>query len=112
MICLAKVSEEFTNFILDQLALWEEVDIRKMFGGIGLYSRGVMFGVIYEDTVFLKVDDLSREKYESHGSGPFIPFQGRPTIKSYYEVPSDILLNRQSFVEWADEALVVAIESK
>ena len=41
-----------------------------MFGGVGLYHRGVFFGIIAGDTLYLKVDDTSRREYESAGMGP------------------------------------------
>ena len=40
------VSDEFLEFLLDQLSGWGGVTARKMFGGAGLYRDGKMFGLI------------------------------------------------------------------
>ena len=54
-----KVSEPFKSFVLDQLEELGDVAPRSMFGGIGLYCRGVFFGLIASDVLYLKVDDTN-----------------------------------------------------
>ncbi len=44
------VSDEFVDYVIDQLSAWAYVSARKMFGGAGLYCDGMMFGLI-ADTV-------------------------------------------------------------
>ena len=40
------VSDEFVDYVVDQLSAWGEVSSRKMFGGAGLHRDGTMFGLI------------------------------------------------------------------
>ena len=63
------VSDEFLEYILDQLSAWGDVTARKMFGGAGLYRDEKMFGLIADDVVYLKVDDSNREAFVQAGSG-------------------------------------------
>lgn len=44
-----------------------------MFGGVGIYSRDVFFGIIDRDTLYLKTDASNRQDFEVAGSGPFRP---------------------------------------
>jgi DNA transformation protein and related proteins len=97
----------FLQFVLDRLG---ELDVtaRSMFGGNGLYSGGLMFGIVYDDALYLKVDDDNREGYLDAGSEPFSPNE-RQTLTSYYEVPSDIV-DSVALVDWADAAISAAAD--
>ena len=55
------ISDEFVDYVIDQLSDWGEVSARKMFGGAGLYREGAMFGLIADDVAYLKVDDTNRK---------------------------------------------------
>ena len=55
-----KVSDTFKAFVLDQLEELGDVTPKSMFGGVGLYHRGVFFGIIARDTLYLKVGDANR----------------------------------------------------
>jgi DNA transformation protein and related proteins len=98
------VSDAFKTFVLDQL---EELDVtpRSMFGGIGLYSHGVFFGIMAGDTLYLKIDESTKPDYVRAGSGPFKPFADRPDSVHYYAVPVDILESRRDLGEWAGKAI-------
>ena len=104
------VSDEFMDYVIDQLKDWGEVSARKMFGGAGLYCDGVMFGLIADDVAYLKVDDSNREDFVKAGSSAFNPFpeKTKTYIMSYYEIPADVLEDRQLLNQWAECALTVA----
>ncbi|MBA7646146.1 hypothetical protein ES703_53908 [subsurface metagenome] len=78
------VSDEFTDFVIDQLSAWAEVSARKMFGGAGLYCDGVMFGLIADDVIYLKVDDSNRDDFIKAGSSPFQPYPDKADSSVYY----------------------------
>ncbi len=48
-----------------------------MFGATGLFSHGVMFGLVKDDTLFLGVDDGNRPAREDAGGVPFTYRHGR-----------------------------------
>jgi DNA transformation protein len=108
------ISDEFIDYVIDQLATWGEVSARKMFGGAGLYCDGVMFGLIADDVAFLKVDDSNREDFVKTGSSAFNPFpeKAKTYVMSYYEIPADVLEDRQLLSKWAERALAVARKKK
>ncbi len=53
---LMPVSDEFIEYVIDQLASWTDVSVRRMFGGAGLYCDGIMFGLIADDIVAMYFD--------------------------------------------------------
>ena len=67
------ISDEFVDYVIEQLSGWGEVSARKMFGGAGLYREGVMFGLIADDVAYLKADDSNRKDFVRAGASPFKP---------------------------------------
>ena len=103
-----KVSDGFRAFVLDQLSELGDVLPKAMFGGVGLYHRGVFFGIIARDTLFLKVDETNRTDYERAGSKPFKPYRDRPGTMQYYAVPLDVLESPMDLARWARAAISAA----
>ncbi|MBN2028652.1 DUF3788 family protein [bacterium] len=106
------VSDDFLIYVLDQLSTWSEVTARKMFGGVGLYRDGKMFGLIADDVVYLKVDNSNRDDFLQAGSAPFKPYTDKPPSMSYYEVPSEVLEEPEELVKWAKRSLTIQKKKK
>ncbi len=102
------VSDEFLEYVLDQLADWAEVLANRMFGGAGLYRQGKMFGLIADDVAFLKVGELNREDFHKAGSRLFQPYPDKKTIMPYGEIPAEVLEDRHELARWAEKAFAVA----
>ncbi|MBI5387121.1 MAG: TfoX/Sxy family protein [Verrucomicrobia bacterium] len=101
------LSDNFVNYVVDQLSRWGDVSVRRMFGGAGLYREGRMFGLIADDVVYLKVDDSNREDFLRAGSSPFKPYpdKGKTAVMSYYQVPSAVLEDPNELAQWAQRSL-------
>jgi DNA transformation protein len=94
----------FRDFVLDQLQQLPQVDGRAMFGGYGLYCDGVFFGIISQNRLYFKTNPTTRTSYVQRGMQPFRP-NARQTLKSYYEVPVDILEDHEQLTVWAQQAV-------
>jgi DNA transformation protein and related proteins len=99
------VSASYKQFVLDQFEELGDVTPRAMFGGIGLYRRGVFFGIIARDVLYLKVDDSTREEYVRRGMKPFKPYPNRATTMRYYAVPLSIVESPVELARWARKAI-------
>jgi hypothetical protein len=75
------VSESYLAFVLGQLEGLRGVVTKRMFGGVGIYSDGLFFAVIDNDTLFFKVDDELRPRYRSAGMSAFAPMPGKPAME-------------------------------
>jgi len=107
------VSNDYRDFILEQLAPAGRVSSRRMFGGIGLYLDGLFFALIDDDTLYFKVDDSSRERYQQAGSKRFCPFPDRPEqAMGYWQVPAEVLEDAGQLAIWAREAMSVALAAR
>lgn len=101
------VSSSFRSFVLEQLSGISRLSDRRMFGGVGLYADDVFFGVLDNDTLFFKVNDATRPRYEQHGMAPFAPIPGQAPMRGYYQVPVSVLEDAGELTEWAREAVGV-----
>lgn len=102
------VNDSYRDFVLEQLEHFGPITAKKMFGGIGLFFDGLMFGLIAKDVMYLKTDDSNRAEYEKASMVPFKPFEDKPMLMPYYEVPGDILENKVELVRWARTAWEIA----
>jgi DNA transformation protein and related proteins len=106
------LSEDCLEYVRDQLGTAGPVQARRMFGGAGLYLKGVIFGLVAEDTLYLKVDDGNRPDFEARGMGPFAPFGDERYAMSYYEVPVEVLEDPDELALWAGRAVEASLRSK
>jgi DNA transformation protein and related proteins len=104
------VSANFIEYVLDQLHSVGAVRSRRMFGGIGLYSGDLFFGLIADDCVYFKVDDSNRSDYVSRGCEQFRPLADDPNAVSmnYYRLPEEVLEDVDEVKGWAHKSLRVA----
>src|SRR5688500_8009829 len=96
--------DSFVTFITEQLASVDDLSVRPMFGAHGLYAGATFFGIVCRGRLYLKTDAQSVGEYERRGMGPFRPNE-RQTIKSYYEVPADVVEDREELATWARRAM-------
>ena len=107
------VSNDFRDFVLEQLRPSGRVASRGMFGGVGLYLDGLFFALIDDDTLYFKADDSNRPRYERAGSTPFCPFPDRPDkAMDYWQVPAEVLEDTDELAVWAREAMGVALAAR
>jgi DNA transformation protein len=102
------VSDKYLTYVTDQLDCLGHVQPRRMFGGAGLYFEGLFFAVVADDVLYFKVDDSNRSDYETEGMEAFRPFPDKSTVMGYYQVPIDVLENKEALKNWAEKALRVA----
>lgn len=102
------VSEEYLDYVVDQLGCIGPVNAKRMFGGVGLYADGLFFGLIAGDMLYFKVDDENRQAYTSARARPFQPYGEGSYSMSYYEVPVDVLEDIDQLRQWASGAIAAA----
>jgi DNA transformation protein len=102
-------SEGFIELLRDALSGLGPVSVRRMFGAAGIYADGVMFGLIADDTLYLKADEETKRAFEEEGLEPFVYVgRGKTIAMSYWSIPERLLDDPEEMVEWARIALSVA----
>ena len=97
-------SDSYCDFVVDQLADLGELDVRRMFGGFGIYGNAIFFAIVYDAVLYFKTDDSTRPEYVRRGMGPFRPNR-KQTLKSYYQVPVELIEDDEALCQWARKAL-------
>jgi DNA transformation protein len=79
-----------------------------------LYQEEHFFGILMHGRLYFKTDDRTRAAYVERDMEPFIYEKARRAMTiNYFEVPPDVLENREELVLWAKQAIAAAaIRSK
>jgi DNA transformation protein and related proteins len=104
-------SDKITAFVLDLLAPLGPVSAKRMFGGVGLFHSGMMFGLIVRDELFFKVGNGNRAAFEAAGEAPFsygTRHGGTHTIGSLWRCPPELLDDAETLQDWARQAVEAA----
>lgn len=96
--------ESFKDFVLDQLVEMDDVEARRMFGGFGLYQDETFFGIVHKGKLFFKIDESTVGEYRNRKMKPFRP-NAKQTLKSYYQVPADVIEDADGLRQWAVNAI-------
>lgn len=89
------VNKDYLKYVQDQLSEFGDVEIKRMFGGIG--------GDIFR----LKVDETNQKDYEEKGVKPFHSEKKKKGMP-YWDVPQDILDDRSELAKWANKSFEIA----
>lgn len=103
-------SDEFAEFLREQLAPVGHVTTRRMFGKTGVFCDGVMLGMVTENTLYLRVDEGNRAAFKEAEAFPPLNYrkQGELIDLSFWRVPERLFDEPDEFVEWARIALAAA----
>lgn len=102
------VNQEFRSHVRAQISQVVNMTDRAMFGGVGLYADGKIFGVLDNDTLYLKADDQSRDRFIAAGSFPFSPYGDSGPTMGYYAIPAAVLDDTAALQPWIELALAAA----
>ena len=103
------VTDSFRTFTLEQLGRCiPGIRDRSMFGGVGIYAGDLFFALMADDTLYFKVDDITRSTFTLRGMEPFQPYGEGGEAMQYYRVPAEILEDVGALREWVDAAVEVA----
>jgi DNA transformation protein and related proteins len=102
------VTPAYRDYVLEQLGRVAPVTSRAMFGGVGIYSEGIIFGLMDDDTTYLKVDDANRGDFEALGMKAFDPYGDGQQVMRYFELRADLLEDADALRPWVEGALAAA----
>jgi DNA transformation protein len=112
------MSASFHAFVQELFAGMGSVQIKRMFGGAGGYADGVMFLLLADDTIYLKIDAALKAELGAAGSQPFVwapqngPRAGARVEMGYWRLPEAALDDPEEAARWGRKALAVAKSAK
>ena len=103
---------EFITFLLELLEPMGSVQAKGMFGGFGIYRHGLMFGLVSQDTFYLKADGVNRADFEEKGLPCFTyKRMGKELSMSYYQAPPEVMDHSEELCSWAKKAYDAAVRT-
>ena len=96
----------------DLFAGMPRLSIRRLFGGIGLYSDGMVFALGGADQIWIKADAQTQPLFEEAGSRPF-RYQGknRTVQLPYWSLPDKALDDPDEALKWARLGLAASLRA-
>ena len=106
-------SSEFVEFVIEQMSFVGGLRVRAMFGGYGVYQNDCIFAIIAEDTLYFKVDAVTRGEFETKGLRPFTYVaRGKTATMQYFEAPPEVFEEREAMRSWVRKAYEAALRAK
>ncbi|HSK41788.1 MAG TPA: TfoX/Sxy family protein [Arenibaculum sp.] len=107
------VSEDFVAHVQELLAGLGTIRVKKMFGAAGIYAGDLFFGVIDDETLYLKVDDLTAPEFQAAGSKPAVlQTKDGPMTLRFWSLPDEAADDPEAAERWARLALDAALRAK
>ena len=85
------------------------VDVRRMFGGAGIFADDMMIGLVHDGVIYLKCDEQTEPAFERESLGPFTyRRKGKLASLNYRRMPDRLYDDPDELAAWAREALGAA----
>lgn len=103
-------SPSFAGFLHEQLAPLGRLSLRRMFGKTGVFCDGVMFAMVADDTLYLRVDDHNREGLSEAAGYPPLNYekQGKSIDLAFWRAPERLMDDQEELLRWSRLALEAA----
>jgi len=91
----------------------DPVEARRMFGGHGFFYGDTMFALIADETLYLRVDDQTRDAFDAAGCEQWVyDGKGRSQAMPYWTVPDGALEDPDELLPWARRAVEAALRNR
>ena len=110
---MPKKVPEYLNYFLEDCLGWDEQFTKRyMFWWYAIYKNKKVFCLFLDDTIYFKVWENNIDDYKKYNSKPFTynKKSWKVWVLSYYELPEELLENREELEIWIEKSLEV--ESK
>lgn len=103
----------FLDYVKETFAHFGPIQTRKMFGGYGIFHQGLMFALISDEQLYLKVDNQSKQLFTELDLSPFTYIkQNKPVQLSYFAAPETVFEDEQEALYWANQAFQASLRQK
>jgi DNA transformation protein and related proteins len=106
------------EFIRELFTPFGPVTVKRMFGGAGIWSDGLMFALVFDGAIYLKVNETSIPDFEREGSRPFVYTRAKSAGRvgqaslSYWRLPERLYDDPDELAAWANRAFAIAQSKK
>ncbi len=103
---------DYVEYLKEVFSEFGSIQPRRMFGGYGIFYKGLMFGLVADDSLYLKVDETIASFFTDRELEQFsYEKQGTAFKMSYFMAPEDIFDDPEEAKIWADRSYAAAVRS-
>lgn len=103
----------YLEYALELLSGLGSIRARAMMGGHIVHCGGVSVALVYDDRLYLKTDEETRETFRAAGGEPFTyELRGRVVEMSYCTPPEAALDGPEAMQPWAELAIAAALRKR
>ena len=103
---------DYIEYLKEVFSEFGPVQPRRMFGGYGIFYKGLMFGLVEDDSLYLKVDETISSFFTDRELEQFsYEKQGKAFKMSYFMAPEGIFDDPEEAKIWADRSYAAAVRS-
>jgi DNA transformation protein len=99
----------------DLFAEFGPIQIRRFFGGEGIYAGDIMIGMVFDDMIYFTTDATTRATFLAERCKPFTFLKrstGETVETHWYSAPDRLYDDPEELAQWARVALGVASASE
>jgi DNA transformation protein and related proteins len=104
-------SSSFAEFLREQLSPLGPLAMRRMFGKTGVFCDGLMFAMVTEDVLYVRVDAQNEAMFAEAAATPplnYVVAKGRVIDLAFWRVPDRLFDEPEELLSWARAALGAA----
>ena len=104
--------KEFVSYVVELMQSIGPVRAKAMFGGHGIFLEELMFALVTDSVLFLKVDKENESHFKVRGLEVFTYMKkGKEFKMSYYQAPEEVLDEAEEMNYWANLAYSAALRA-
>lgn len=108
----SKEEKEYVIYLVELMQSLGAVSAKGMFGGHGIFIDGLMFGLVADSILYLKVDKQTEKEFVDKGLEAFTYNKnGKEYKMSYYQAPEEALEEPEVMNVWANKAFEAALRA-
>lgn len=108
----SNIEKEFVSYVVELMQSLGPVHAKGMFGGHGIFLEELMFGLVADNTLYLKADKEIVNEFEEKGLEAFTYNKKGKALKiSYYQAPDEALEDSEEMNHWANKAYSAALRA-
>lgn len=109
-----KRHSEYLNYLVECMAFIQDLRVRAMFGGYGLYQDDLIFAIVVNDVLYLKSDAAIKNEFTQRGLQPFTYTvrSDKLVTMQYFEAPPDVFEQPEIMQEWTQKAWGAALRAE
>ena len=104
---------EYVDYLHEVFGQFGPIQPRRMFGGYGIFHKGLMFALVADDVLYLKADETIASHFEERELEQFsYEKNGKAFRMSYYMAPEEVFDDPEVAKVWAARSYAAALRSK